>query len=99
MSLSPGCCIDLLVANRHIQYSLSLIWYTDEADRDKVDRYDKEAILTLRGPNESLYVDYQNGTRSGPIEWRYRPKEKLEKLRTLKKQWDPQGVFTTHLLD
>ena len=53
----------------------------------------------MRGPDQSEYADFQNGTRTGPIELRFRGEGKVEKLKLLKKQWDPKGVFTKQLLD
>ncbi|PWY82037.1 FAD binding domain-containing protein [Aspergillus heteromorphus CBS 117.55] len=77
----------------------NLIWHTDSANRDKVDRYNEACISVMRGPDEMRFVDFQNGTRTGPIERRYRGTARLAKLRRLKREWDPQGVFTTQLLD
>ena len=53
----------------------------------------------MRGPNVSEWADYQNGTRSGPIELRFRGKDRLVRLQRLKREWDPTGVFTTQLLE
>ena len=53
----------------------------------------------MRGPNISEWADYQNGTRSGPIELRFRGEHRLARLRRLKKEWDPTGVFTSQLLE
>ena len=68
------------------------------ANRAKVDEYNDGSIAIARGTNESEYADYQNGTRTGPIELRYRGESRLKKLRQLKKDWDPEGVFTSQLL-
>jgi hypothetical protein len=64
-----------------------------------VDAFNDESIAIMRGPEASEYADFQNGTRIGPIELRYRGPGKLEKLKALKKKWDPIGVFTKQLLD
>ncbi|RAL16638.1 FAD-binding oxidoreductase [Aspergillus homomorphus CBS 101889] len=77
----------------------NLIWHTDKANRNKVDGYNAECIAIMRGPDESRFRDFQNGTRTGLIERRYQGTARLEKLRRLKREWDPQGVFTTQLLD
>jgi hypothetical protein len=53
----------------------------------------------MRGPIRAEYADFTNGTRTGSIDLRYRREGKLEKLRMLKKKWDPEGVFKTQLLD
>ena len=44
------------------------------------------------------YAFYQNFSREAPIEERYRGVERQEKLKALKRAWDPQGVFTRQLL-
>ncbi|XDG04463.1 hypothetical protein ABKA04_004078 [Annulohypoxylon sp. FPYF3050] len=77
----------------------NLIWHTDPANRQKVDDFNDQSIAIMRGPDRSEYADFQNGTRTGPIELRYRGIGKLEKLRALKKKWDPTGVFTKQLLE
>lgn len=77
----------------------NLIWHTDAANRAKVDEYNNKSIILMRGPDRSEWADFQNGTRTGPIELRFRGKERLEKLRRLKKEWDPMGVFTNQLLE
>ncbi|KAF2787641.1 FAD-binding domain-containing protein [Melanomma pulvis-pyrius CBS 109.77] len=77
----------------------NFIWHTDAASRGKVDEFNDKSIEIMRGPDRSEYADFQNGTRTGPIELRFRGDRKLEKLKELKKKWDPTGVFTTQLLD
>ncbi|KAK8069828.1 FAD binding domain-containing protein [Apiospora phragmitis] len=77
----------------------NLIWHTDASSRQRVDELNDECIATMRGSDRSEYADFQNGTRTGPIELRFRGEGKLEKLKSLKKQWDPQGVVTKQLLD
>ncbi|KAK8007639.1 hypothetical protein PG989_001629 [Apiospora arundinis] len=77
----------------------NLIWHTDETTRQQVDAFNDECIKTMRGPDRSEYADFQNGTRTGPIELRYRGPGKLDKLKALKLKWDPTGVFTRQLLD
>lgn len=67
--------------------------------RQLVDELNDESIKIMRGSDRSEYADFQNGTRVGPIELRYRGPGKLEKLKALKKKWDPTGVFTRQLLD
>ncbi|KAI1386031.1 uncharacterized protein F4822DRAFT_360734 [Hypoxylon trugodes] len=77
----------------------NLIWHTDVNNRQKVDAFNDESIAIMRGPDVTEYADFQNGTRTGPIELRFRGAGKLEKLRALKKKWDPTGVFTRQLLE
>ncbi len=50
------------------------------------------------GQHPADYIDYPNVSRDGPLERRYRGEERLAKLKTLKREWDPRGVFTTQLL-
>ena len=56
-------------------------------------------LAIMRGPNTSEWANYQNATRSGPIELRFRGKDRLARLQRLKKEWDPTRVFTTQLLE
>lgn len=78
---------------------VNIIWHTDEKNRHKVDKYNDECVALMRGPDETRYIDFQNATRTGPIQRRYRGEARLKKLRQLKREWDPQGVFTRQLLD
>ncbi|KAK8092005.1 hypothetical protein PG997_002366 [Apiospora hydei] len=77
----------------------NLIWHTDPKTRQQVDMFNDECIRIMRGPDRSEYADFQNGTRTGPIELRFRGPGKLDKLKALKLKWDPAGVFTRQLLD
>ncbi|KAI0159887.1 FAD-binding domain-containing protein [Hypoxylon sp. FL1284] len=77
----------------------NLIWHTDPATQQRVDELNDKSIEIMRGPDRAEYADFQNGTRTGPIELRFRGEGKVEKLKMLKRKWDPQGVFTTQLLD
>ena len=63
-----------------------------------MDAFNKKVIATMRGPDEKDLVDYQNATRDGSIEYRYRGTERLARLKKLKREWDPTGVFTDQLL-
>lgn len=42
---------------------------------------------------------FPNHTRGDNLKYRYRGAERLEKLRALKRIWDPEGMFTRQLLD
>ncbi|KAI1288525.1 hypothetical protein F5Y03DRAFT_401742 [Xylaria venustula] len=77
----------------------NFIWHTDVQNRKRVDDLNDESIALMRGTDSSEFADFQNGTRTGPIVWRFRGPGKLEKLRALKRKWDPNGVFTRQLLD
>ncbi|KAL3459522.1 FAD binding domain-containing protein [Aspergillus heterothallicus] len=80
-------------------WQFNIVWYTNPENCAKVDAYNDECIAVVRGPDKSQYIDFQNATRSGPIEYRYPGEERLARLRELKRQWDPKGVFTRQLLD
>lgn len=77
----------------------NVIWRTDPKNQEKVDEYNDRCIAVMRGGDESAFVDFQNGTREGPIGRRFRGEDRLAKLSSLKKEWDPEGVFTRELLD
>ena len=79
-------------------YRNNFIWHTNPQTRVKVDEFNEKAIAVMRGPNQADYVDFVNGTRVGPIERRFRSVQKTNRLRELKKIWDPTGVFTDQLL-
>ncbi|KAI2889713.1 CAZyme family AA7 [Aspergillus niger] len=88
------------MSSHDIRYwQVNIIWHTDEKNRRKVDEYNDECVALMRGPDETRYIDFQNATRTGPIQRRYRGEARLEKLRQLKREWDPRGVFTRQLLD
>ncbi|KAI1135516.1 hypothetical protein F5Y05DRAFT_174026 [Hypoxylon sp. FL0543] len=91
---------DSAMSLHDIRYWLNnLIWYTNSASQQRVDELNDMSIDIMRGPNRAEYADFQNGTRTGPIELRFRGEGKVGKLKLLKKQWDPQGMFTRQLLD
>ena len=79
-----------------------LTWHTDTANSAKVEEYGNSVLNIMRSENESEWADFSNAVQpppnDGPIGLRYRGKERLEKLRRLKKEWDPEGMFTTQLL-
>ncbi|MCJ1272184.1 hypothetical protein MMC22_012092 [Lobaria immixta] len=76
-----------------------LSWCQSQENWDKVFGFEQRAIDIMRlGTDPDSYIDLPHGTRTGPIERRYGDPEKLTKLRALKKEFDPQGVFTTELL-
>jgi hypothetical protein len=61
--------------------------------------YAEKAMAAFRsGQSRREYSSFLNHTRTAPIEERFRNAEVLSKLRELKKQWDPNGVFTDQLL-
>jgi FAD/FMN-containing dehydrogenase len=50
------------------------------------------------GDREDEFISYTNTCRDDPIEWRYKGQDRIARLKALKKQWDPTGVFTKELL-
>lgn len=76
-----------------------LSWCRKQENWDTVFGFEQRAIETMRlGTDRETYIDLPHGTRTGPIERRFPGKERLSKLRALKKEFDPQGVFTRELL-
>ena len=74
-------------------------WYHDEKSGDKVFDAEQRAINVMRSRQKPTdYIDYPNVNRDDPLERRYRGLGRLAKLRALKKEVDPRGVFTTQLL-
>ncbi|TGO59700.1 hypothetical protein BELL_1233g00010 [Botrytis elliptica] len=76
----------------------NFIWHTNSKNRSKVDEFNERSIAIMRGNDEANFVDFQNDTRVGPIERRFRGNERLTKLMALKREWDPRGVFTSEFL-
>ncbi|TVY82051.1 FAD-linked oxidoreductase [Lachnellula suecica] len=76
----------------------NLIWHTDPKNRAKVDEFNDKTIEIMRGEDVANFADFVNGTRVGPIHRRYKGEQRLARLRSLKKKWDPTGVFTDQLL-
>ncbi|KAI0972264.1 hypothetical protein F4678DRAFT_471811 [Xylaria arbuscula] len=77
----------------------NFIWHTEVQNRQRVDELNDQSIALMRGTDSSEFADFQNGTRTGPISWRFRGPGKLEKLKALKRKWDSNGVYTNQLLD
>jgi hypothetical protein len=77
----------------------NVTWHTDAKSLDKVSEYDNKCLDLMRSSDQESLVSFQNNTRASPIQFRYRGKERLERLKALKKKWDPTGVFTHQLLD
>ncbi|PQE28581.1 FAD binding domain containing protein [Rutstroemia sp. NJR-2017a WRK4] len=69
-------------------------WYKNQA---RVSEYSFKTLSVMRGEETDL-VDFVNGTRTEPLERRYRGDARLTRLRELKEKWDPTGIFTNQLL-
>ncbi|KAI9717577.1 MAG: hypothetical protein M1828_007138 [Chrysothrix sp. TS-e1954] len=77
----------------------NMTWHVDPANRRLVEEYDTKALTIMRGTaDQRHWIDFQNSTRTGPIEARYRGAGRLARLMSLKRQWDPHGLFTRQLL-
>lgn len=77
----------------------NFIWYRDASSHDVIDQFDKKALAVMRETEDTeQFRDFPNGVRTVPAEQRFRPQERLAKLKALKLKWDPKGVFTRELL-
>ena len=74
-------------------------WYTNPDSGPEVDKAESEAVAaaTAGFKDEEVHT-YQNFSRDTSLESRFGSKKRVEKLKALKKKWDPSGVFTTELL-
>lgn len=66
-------------------------------DLKSTKRSEAVAAATVGFKEEEIHT-YQNFSRDTSLESRFGTKENVEKLKALKKKWDPSGVFTTELL-
>lgn len=74
-------------------------WYTNPESSAEVDNAESVALAAVtEGFKEDEIHTYQNFSRDTSLESRFGSKERVEKLKALKKKWDPKGVFTTELL-
>ncbi|RYP49056.1 hypothetical protein DL768_005146 [Monosporascus sp. mg162] len=90
-----GSQINCLIRSR----SNVLSWYTDSANHDFVAMMDRKAQVAMRvGTEEGDSVSYTNTTRDDPLEYRYKGADRIRKLKALKNQLDPTGIFTPELL-
>jgi len=72
-----------------------MTWHTKPEDAAEVAELEKKAIATATRNFTAEEVEtYQNFTREGPLQMRFGTEERIEKLKALKKQWDPKGIFT-----
>lgn len=81
---------------------ISMLWTVAEDETSSnAARLAAEDFLTLcqEDQSEGEKALFPNHTRSKSLEQRYRGEERREKLRELKRVWDPQGVFTRQFLN
>jgi hypothetical protein len=82
------------MCSRHL-----LCWASDAEGMEGATKIADEVMVHLRRnqPQEE-YSFYQNFSRTAPIKERYKGTERLQKLKDLKKRWDPKGIFANQLL-
>lgn len=97
---APAATMDCAMSLTDIRFwQNNLIWHTDAANRAEVEKYARKCIDAVRvGVNGDDPVDYVNCTRMDPIQHRFRGAGRLDRLKALKKIWDPHGRFTQQLL-
>lgn len=77
----------------------SVAWYTDEGSAEAVWEWQVEALrIGTEGFEEGEVETFQNSSRETPIKSRFPGEGRLEKLTALKREWDPEGVFTNVFL-
>ncbi|ETS83867.1 hypothetical protein PFICI_05743 [Pestalotiopsis fici W106-1] len=83
-----------------VDYWMNILsWYQDPKSHDFVDSVGKKAqAISRKGDDEDAFVTYTNTSRDDPLPWRYKGEERINRLRALKKEWDPTGVFTKTFL-
>jgi FAD/FMN-containing dehydrogenase len=75
----------------------NLLWFEKkESSTSALAIYDQVLQVVREGQPK---IDFPNSTRTWPVEWRYRGEGRLARLRAVKQQWDPTGVFTDQFLD
>lgn len=74
-------------------------WYQDSTLHDISLEYERRAVEIVRaGTLPEKYIAFPNTSREDPIDYRYKDAGTVDRLRQLKRTWDPNGVFTTELL-
>lgn len=75
------------------------MWDTDPMTRTYLESMDYKAHAMMRaGVPEDDYISYTNASRNDPLEQRYKGADRVARLRALKMQYDPAGIFTRQLL-
>ena len=92
--------VDTAFGNQNVSLWFNALgWYSDPSQHEKIAQFDREAQEQMRmGTKETAFISYTNTSREDPIEYRYKGEERVKKLKSLKKEWDPTGVFTRELL-
>lgn len=74
-------------------------WYEDITSATVMREWEAETFrIAKEGFEQREISSYQNATRETPIETRFPGEGRLERLKALKKKWDPDGVFTKEFL-
>ncbi|KAI1411879.1 FAD-binding domain-containing protein [Hypoxylon sp. FL1857] len=86
--------------NENVDYWLNVLsWYTDPANHELVSSLDRRAQAAMRaGTQQEAFISYTNTTREDPLEFRYKGADRVKRLKLLKKEFDPTGVFSKELL-
>ncbi|OTA67143.1 FAD-binding domain-containing protein [Hypoxylon sp. EC38] len=86
--------------HENVDYWLNVLsWYADPANHDFVSSMDHRAQVAMRaGTQQEAFVSYTNTTREDPLEHRYKGADRVNRLKALKKEFDPTGIFTRELL-
>lgn len=79
----------------------NLVWCYQEQSVPLIQQYLEKAQNIVRaGQTEADFVDFANSLREpeSPINRRYRSDERMQRLQDLKRQVDPEGIFSNELL-
>jgi len=81
------------------------IWYmgflsaTDmEANKAALKCSDDFVVYCQKDQKDEEKAMFPNHSRGDNLKYRYRGEARLEKLKMLKRSWDPEGVFTRQFL-
>ncbi|KAH8835021.1 hypothetical protein DL96DRAFT_1702026 [Flagelloscypha sp. PMI_526] len=91
---------DSAYGHRDVKVWLNLLFnYNDAALASDIRVVQNDIEEWAKSSNPEIPpATYQNFSRDAPVEHRYRGEERLNKLRMLKKIWDPSGIFTKEFL-
>ena len=76
-------------------WATNFLWYTKAEDGPVAEAASERVVDVVRsGRRVEECVDLANGHRKGPVEYKYPGEGRRNRLRELKRKWDPDGVFT-----
>lgn len=70
-----------------------------EANKVALRSADELVLYCQKDQKDEEKAMFPSHTRGDNLKYRYRGEERVNKLRALKKTWDPEGVFTRQFLD